>query len=383
MDILDKIFTLFRNKITWITLILVILSVALLYFRTMPKDSKENIPNNNSAHIPVKQENYKLIGLNLNLVGDFKANIEEYKSNPEQFKVKISSEKEFTDINLFYTKIKYSPMANSTGFDPNSRQTLDLGKNDLNHTEIAPLGKLENTNLSFILTNSEALFGKYNYQVVESDPSTFGNITSYIKELDILHKDDVSKIFTYKTSVDFLIKALTDKDLKERTKLASEVILSLKKLDGKLIDNLEPSLVNLPNQLLGSPFGGLGLNYTKLNQEYSDKHDGIDIVPNDRYLEENSVYLQTGEIVFFATCAGQAKGYQDPGTLANVISIKCDDDFTVEYWHNKINFVGEEKVKFGQLLGIIGSTGNSGGEHLHYIIKEKGKTVNPVKYLGS
>ena len=42
--------------------------------------------------------------------------------------------------------------------------------------------------------------------------------------------------------------------------------------------------------------------------------------------------------------------------------------------------VGQE-IKKGKLIGTLGSTGRSTGEHLHYEVRYKGKSLNPVKFL--
>lgn len=42
-----------------------------------------------------------------------------------------------------------------------------------------------------------------------------------------------------------------------------------------------------------------------------------------------------------------------------------------------------QKIKRGELIGLIGSTGKSTGPHLHYEVEKDGKKVNPIGYFHS
>ena len=56
--------------------------------------------------------------------------------------------------------------------------------------------------------------------------------------------------------------------------------------------------------------------------------------------------------------------------------------FSTIYAHNQKNAVKKGQiVKRGNVIGYVGSTGKSTGPHVHYEIWEKGRNVNPQKYL--
>jgi murein DD-endopeptidase MepM/ murein hydrolase activator NlpD len=65
-----------------------------------------------------------------------------------------------------------------------------------------------------------------------------------------------------------------------------------------------------------------------------------------------------------------------------VVVLEHGCGFSTIYAHNKKNAVNlGEKVKRGEIVGYVGSTGKSTGPHVHYEIWEKGKSVNPKRFL--
>ena len=80
----------------------------------------------------------------------------------------------------------------------------------------------------------------------------------------------------------------------------------------------------------------------------------------------------SGRVVY----AGNAlRGY------GNLIIIKHNDDFLSAYAHNdKILVSDQEEVKAGQEIAKMGSTGTNAVK-LHFEIRYKGKSVDPVRYL--
>ena len=66
----------------------------------------------------------------------------------------------------------------------------------------------------------------------------------------------------------------------------------------------------------------------------------------------------------------------------NYVTINHGDGFSTSYLHMTHDVVSVgQKVKAGQLIGYMGNTGASKGNHLHFTIYYNGSTVNPADYL--
>ena len=70
------------------------------------------------------------------------------------------------------------------------------------------------------------------------------------------------------------------------------------------------------------------------------------------------------------------------GGSGNLVVLEHGFGFSTFYAHNKMNIVQVgQKVRRGDIIGYIGSTGNATGPHVHYEIWKDGSSVNPQKYL--
>jgi murein DD-endopeptidase MepM/ murein hydrolase activator NlpD len=76
--------------------------------------------------------------------------------------------------------------------------------------------------------------------------------------------------------------------------------------------------------------------------------------------------------------AGRAGGY------GNLLELEHGRGIQTRYGHlSQILVVAGAKIKRGQLIGLMGSTGRSTGSHLHYEVRIDGRAVNPIPFLQS
>lgn len=100
-----------------------------------------------------------------------------------------------------------------------------------------------------------------------------------------------------------------------------------------------------------------------------ERHNGIDILAKP----DTSIRAPANGLV--------AEAGNMPG-LGNFITINHGNGVTTRYGHNKKNLVKKgDRVKRGQLLARVGSSGRTTGPHLHYEVAVKGKCVNPLHYI--
>ena len=83
-----------------------------------------------------------------------------------------------------------------------------------------------------------------------------------------------------------------------------------------------------------------------------------------------------------AACDGTVETAGWDGERGNAVTIKVNDDILYRYAHlDEIKVKEGDKVKAGDVVGTVGSTGNSTGPHLHLELKIKDKYVDPLKYI--
>lgn len=105
-------------------------------------------------------------------------------------------------------------------------------------------------------------------------------------------------------------------------------------------------------------------------------HNGIDLVARvpDGSSAVDYITAHTGGTV-------QSVGYDN--SAGNYIKIQVAENTIMVYYHmkEKSSLKVGSKVNKGQIIGYMGSTGDSTGAHLHFGIKENGNWIDPEPYL--
>lgn len=111
--------------------------------------------------------------------------------------------------------------------------------------------------------------------------------------------------------------------------------------------------------------------YTMNGKQVSDFHSGIDLV---------SSKYGTDYIIAFADGVVTYAGYN--GSYGNVVYINHGNGYQTRYAHQKyLNVKVGDNVKKGDILGYMGTTGNSTGNHVHFEVRINGNTVDPYDYV--
>lgn len=98
-------------------------------------------------------------------------------------------------------------------------------------------------------------------------------------------------------------------------------------------------------------------------------HDGLDIgtAPNSPVQ---------------APAAGRVTATGFDPKMGNMIRVEHGYGFETQYAHlAKILVKNGQRVRRGDIIGLVGSTGLSTGPHLHYLVKVSSRPVNPVNYI--
>ena len=140
---------------------------------------------------------------------------------------------------------------------------------------------------------------------------------------------------------------------------------------------------------------GYGWITSRFGPRWGGMHQGIDIgIPHNRWQVSpsyigrpaNVVAADGGEVIIVVGRGGAPTdrgflGNREGGGYGRYVAIYHDNGHVTVYAHlHDVNVSVGQKVGKGEVLGTVGSTGNSTGPHLHFEIRVNGQRVNPLNF---
>lgn len=184
---------------------------------------------------------------------------------------------------------------------------------------------------------------------------------------DVKKEDTIDNLLTeYKITKEELLawnKTIKEADLPKQSKL----VVGQEKVTSYPIRNIKTKqesrfIVPLKEgYVISSPFGDRG----------AENHNGIDLA-----VPENTL--------IYASSKGKVadKGF-DP-SAGNYVILEHENGLKTSYFHmNRAVVSLNQTVEMGEMIGFVGSTGNSTGAHLHFAINTElwSGYINPANYL--
>ena len=108
-------------------------------------------------------------------------------------------------------------------------------------------------------------------------------------------------------------------------------------------------------------------------------HTGVDV--NIGVVGKNVVAVKDGTVAISTAMKRSDGSYKSYGEY---VVINHHDGTMTLYAHmlaGSRTVSAGDSVSQGQVLGTVGSTGNSTGPHLHFEVRVNGSPVNPIPYL--
>ncbi len=142
-------------------------------------------------------------------------------------------------------------------------------------------------------------------------------------------------------------------------------------MNWKQLDRIEQGPIAIPSAMpvTGTEFtSGYGVRSDPF-QRRAAMHAGVDLAG------------PVGTKIY-ATADGFVKRSQRVNGYGNLVELDHGRGIQTRYGHlSKMLVQPGQRVKCGDLIALMGSTGRSTGSHLHYEVRINGKAVNPVPFM--
>ena len=254
------------------------------------------------------------------------------------------------NMNELFTRAEY--LSKITAYDREQLEKLQLAKEELDAKEATLIA--EEAELEGLLNEARAEQNATE-DLISAKKNVVEGYASDISDAEAEKKNLLEDIETQKA----IIKELEEIERKRREEaLKNQLNLTY---DGGKMTWPVPGYSRI-----SSYYGTRPDPFGSPTQEF---HSGIDI-PAPRGVNIISAY--DGEVAwsYYSNSAG------------NWVGVDHGDGIYTVYMHMSKRLVSEgDKVKKGDVLGLVGTTGRSTGNHLHFAVRQNGSYVDPLKWV--
>ncbi|HEX3035361.1 MAG TPA: M23 family metallopeptidase [Thermodesulfobacteriota bacterium] len=217
---------------------------------------------------------------------------------------------------------------------------------------------------------------KQKREVVSQLNSQISLLDQYSRQSELIEEKYKERLKDIEEKLLEMEELLSKKGIKKKLSVGGEFLpneesdLSYVDFIEKDLDELFSIMESFPlgTPLLGKINSGFGYRKDPFNSR-SAFHSGVDIDANQ------------GQRIT-ATAEGMVEVAGWYGSYGNTIIIRHKYGYQTLFGHlSKIKVKKGEKVKVGDVIGYVGSTGRSTGPHLHYEMMKNGKKISPKNYL--
>nr|WP_240956946.1 M23 family metallopeptidase [Pseudopontixanthobacter vadosimaris] len=150
-----------------------------------------------------------------------------------------------------------------------------------------------------------------------------------------------------------------------------QLFASWESLDNGGVQTVQPTAVAVPSRM---PVDGV-----RLSSDYGMRNHPV--IGGRRAHKGVDLAGPTGTPIY-ATADGLVETAKNFSSYGLYVRIEHGARLETRYAHmSRLAVAAGERVKKGDIIGYIGSTGRSTGPHLHYEVRIDGEAVNPIPYM--
>ncbi|HEY0896462.1 MAG TPA: peptidoglycan DD-metalloendopeptidase family protein, partial [Sphingobacteriaceae bacterium] len=197
------------------------------------------------------------------------------------------------------------------------------------------------------------------------DPADSLNARTYIQKIET----KLQKINSYLKKRG--VRGFSDESVGGGEEIDNLTILERYSLYDEHLDKVFSGLVSTPTGFPGRPSisSNYGYRTDPFNSGKGEFHSGVDFKGNNGDHVRNTA---SGVVI----SAGWYNGY------GNCVRIRHKGGYETLYGHlSAVKVKAGQKVDANEVIGLVGSTGRSTGNHLHYEVRKNGKVLDPEKFL--